>query len=749
MELSMFLVTLSLFLFSRYPLGVRADICGKYAVLTEIDRFYVSQPFTHQMPIDFKNYIETFSNMESHLQRFEKIASNYSTLEALEAREPVTLIPFTPRLNVIKINVPQQDIQEECSRLNAQLLQLEPREIPKIIEILKAENMNMTPFFTLPYQKAIYSPNFKQLHRPTMAKGVLETAFTTIANVMPPYLQLDGSIRYPVGDVNASETVMPALCSKPNNYWDRPLFRSNFIGTIQTIINSLKTVKNLGEVVSKLPTQFNLLSKSPSPLLTGAYKLAIPLIVSKIRTFFQKYNNVEGWENTSPTDFKDFIEFKNNLKTLKQDFKINNKVTSNGVFSDFMFNNKSINLPHVDEDRMLTFLGMDPDQFGLCGPVQIVPLLSTPATSNIATSLGINNPTLVMAQLSTRIYDKNDIAKTFFVKPLIYNNKITTIKYVTKALRYTQASVSMPTPLECSTKNEDKICTGYQTPGVEEDLQHNLLLCGKALTQKDESLDIEKCPTAEAPPNILAYRSECVPGSKSVVISSVRPARVSVVCDTHIQQTQLLTNFPTFIETECEIKEYINETEKTILPQLQHDFFQNQKIGLVVTQSPPLIVPNPSSQLELTPVQLVFISTIGAAFASLSIFITILAIFDPQKCLGIAKTFCCCFVRLFYCFRNCCGGDNCCNCNPTNNPIIRENRKIDKNYYPSNKSLASAPPFENETQEMGKFLPRKSPAISRKSSIYDIKRVESENDVSDYRPRQQPQNPTATRTYLR
>jgi hypothetical protein len=43
----------------------------------------------------------------------------------------------------------------------------------------------------------------------------------------------------------------------------------------------------------------------------------------------------------------------------------------------------------------------------------------------------------------------------------------------------------------------------------------------------------------------------------------------------------------------------------------------------------------------------------------------------------------------------------------------------------------------------------KAPQISRKSSIYDIKRVESENDVSDYRPRQQPQNPTAARTYLR
>jgi hypothetical protein len=35
----------------------------------------------------------------------------------------------------------------------------------------------------------------------------------------------------------------------------------------------------------------------------GAYKLAIPMIVSKIRTFFQKYNNVEGWENSSPTNF--------------------------------------------------------------------------------------------------------------------------------------------------------------------------------------------------------------------------------------------------------------------------------------------------------------------------------------------------------------------------------------------------------------------------------------------------------------
>jgi hypothetical protein len=77
-----------------------------------------------------------------------------------------------------------------------------------------------------------------------MTKETVDTAFATIVNILPPYLLQDGSIQYPVGDSNATETVMPALCSKPNNYWDHLLFRNNFIGTIQRIIKSLKTVKS-------------------------------------------------------------------------------------------------------------------------------------------------------------------------------------------------------------------------------------------------------------------------------------------------------------------------------------------------------------------------------------------------------------------------------------------------------------------------------------------------------------------------
>ncbi len=58
-----------------------------------------------------------------------------------------------------------------------------------------------------------------------------------------------------------------------------------------------------------------------------------------------------------------------------------------------------------------------------------------------------------------------------------------------------------PSPISCITEpNEEyKICEGFQSPGVENLHQNNLLLCGQALQSLNDSIEIDKCPLITAP----------------------------------------------------------------------------------------------------------------------------------------------------------------------------------------------------------------------------------------------------------
>ena len=103
------------------------------------------------------------------------------------------------------------------------------------------------------------------------------------------------------------------------------------------------------------------------------------------------------------------------------------------------------------------------------------------------------------------------------------------------------------------------------------------------------------------------------------------------------------------IETECEIKITINVVEKTLLPQLQTDFYQQKEIGSVFTK-PTLLLTTPPPSLQLIPVQIILISTIGAAFASIYVIFLTLAIFDPKRCFAALRCYCC----FFHCFGRWC-----------------------------------------------------------------------------------------------
>ncbi len=68
---------------------VTSDICGKHAIMSKTDQFYISQPFKQELPLDFKRYIDIFSNLELHMPHFKYIAKNYSTEQLLAEKNPL------------------------------------------------------------------------------------------------------------------------------------------------------------------------------------------------------------------------------------------------------------------------------------------------------------------------------------------------------------------------------------------------------------------------------------------------------------------------------------------------------------------------------------------------------------------------------------------------------------------------------------------------------------------------------------
>ena len=711
-----FILIFLLFVFGFGPTMCETDVCGRYAILTKTDEFVISQPFTKEIAIDLSEYVQAFENINPNLLRFEDIAKNYSKLELIEKTEKYPLIPFTPERNLILINASHIDLPAICQKLKAKMLSFDPNEKQRVVEILKANNVATVPFFSLAMSKSLYSPNFKVLDSPPTPNVKLADVGTKYF----PYLSAEnGDILY-ASKVDTHEG--PALCSKSNNFWDRSKSYMRFFAkTIQSILTTVPTVKRLSELTSDMVTVFSNLTRPNAQLISEKYVMSVPPSLTKIQTFLQKYNNLGNWENSKPSEVGDFLEYRKNFKELKQLFKKNNENPKTYEFFNFLQTRSApIDFTFSDHQRLLTHLGMDPDRFGIAGPVQVRPLQS------IQSSIPNEQSSAILAEVNFRLYDRQDVARIYDIKPIIFDNKITTAKYLVGLVRHAQATTSEPTPISC-THNEEtslKICEGFQTPGTEETHPASLLACGRALQSKNETIEIEKCPTTAAPHEALAYRAECDPGTRSVVLSSVRPLKITVSCDTLDSSSNIFEHFPVTLETECAIKEISNDTDRILLPQIQVDFFQHQKVGQVSTYRPPVTTPKPTAETQIQPAVLI---AIGTSLTSVLIFVTVLAIYDPQRCADKAKLMCCCFIRLFYCCKTCCS--TCCKCNPNS---IEENqehstRRRIRNYYSSQNSIPSAPP-EDEIA-MNPILPAKSPAPSKRSSIHDIRVVQSDAKI--------------------
>ena len=719
------MIRLANVLFLLTFLMVRSDICGHYSVLTEIQSFFITQPFTQTINIGFEDYFSAMTELRAQATKFNIIAQNYTSRDKLKLMEPQTLIPFGPNKNLIKIPETQHTLlMAECQKYGAQFLSFDPWDKQDLLKILKEQNLESVPFFAYQTPRSLLSRGIKLLESPLVPANLLKIGVTGY-----PLLYQNGTIGYPEPGQTEAEFRSVALCEKENNYWDRSSEnQKTFTNLLGKILNKIPQLFDTGSTFIDTIAMINKLPKPSFSVMANKYSFSAPSSLVQMVNLFQKYNNKNSWETSKPTAILDFLNFTPNFNKIINLFKFKKpkKLTDQIIFS-----NNSILLSTVEEERLLTFLGLEPEQFGISGPVGIQPVMVLP--ENPTTENEEKKSTSMAAQIKMNIYDRKDIVRIHTVRPLISNGQVTTVTHVVVTPRYVQATESEPVPHQCTKSEKDaiQVCEGFQTTGPEEQHQQTLLTCGRALTQTNVSVDFNKCPTKPSPPNPLVYRANC-DGERMVVLSSPYPLTIKVYCDTFVEESKQFNSFPVYIQTECEIREVLNETDKILLPQLQVDFHQQQRVRKIVTMKPTTIIAKEIySLLEEKPWVLTLAIAISITVILLFFLILVLALFDPQRCKKVTeKRICCCFICMHRKCQKCCGKTSCSCCKPENDITQIEMKYIPRrNQYSTNNSTTSAPPLDLdkvlEDNELTSFIPSKLP-LSRRSSRSSVNEIKME-----------------------
>ena len=143
--------------------------------------------------------------------------------------------------------------------------------------------------------------------------------------------------------------------------------------------------------------------------------------------------------------------------------------------------------------------------------------------------------------------------------------------------------------------------------------------CGNALASDDSEPDFVKCPLQKAPKYPLAHRVQC--HNSSAVLSSNKPLKIRIYCDSISRQPVKLDTFPVYLNTECEIRLLDNKAEKTetiLLPQLATKFVQDRVLD-VVPRTFTTIKPLVTTEITATTAAVVVVSTTTSATLALGI----------------------------------------------------------------------------------------------------------------------------------
>ena len=634
-----------------------SDLCGKYAILNLMDSFHIGQRVEKIINIDFENYEKLFTSLTAETDSLKTNMEKYDTNSEIEASEPDPLIKFTENFNLIKITADKtQNFNSKCRQKNAALITLEPFMIEELTRIMKLNRIERTPVSIIAIGGDIVS------HTGSFLNVITDEARTLMDNnykKLVGMLLVNGTVYFETDSVEET-----GLCFKHSNPWDMPgPTRNKFLTTTIKIAKVLPKIKEWTDSFNN----FNRKAKQVLGLVTTnneKYQLALPPQLTSVSNFISKYSKLLSWERTIPANLNDFLGFVTNMRDLIPTLSAKEVVS----------NAPSMEIQSVDGARLIAHLGIPP-HFSVSGKLTL-----TPASGHkqIDDSLPVS--------VSALVFNTQEVASLYQVKPLIFERKMVDIQYVISWMQKSLSFTSLPSILNCHSGMSDpseksvKVCSSFQQAGSSLMNISDRTKCATALLSKVSTEDIKFCPVSLAQSSsVTAVRAECVGFSgKVAIVSANKPVKITVKCSETNERTLTYKMFPIKIQTECELRLVEGKSEKLLLPHISSGLAANENIKngglLIVTPSSTLTedelrdiaIERNNTAIELLKEQnlsindlfvrnLPYLAAGLSGFTMFSVFLfCICACFGRKKAMNGLWAFWSCFKFIFKCCKCCC-----------------------------------------------------------------------------------------------
>ena len=567
----------------------KADICNFHATLIEEQSFYFTEKFSRKVKVDIENYVEAFPKLDKLVTNFERNLELYGSDAAINATEPLPLIPFTIDQNIYKIDEERfgKDAIKACQANGGSIIHLTNENRPKIVEILKKQEMEKTPIFALPFFSLMTYSDLEYIETPSDVKSIAEVWLKS-----PPMLHKDNSIIYPhgkntLGNVTVSTTAeefkSKVLCTKAANPWDfKDLARESWlklVPKIRSTIRMLNRLKNSYDVATRVLQGIGRKSEK----VTNMIRLSLPEPFQEVLGFLDHLKKKKNWEKLKFDATTKFHKFMQAAARLARLFEL--KTNSFTQISD---DKPKFSPPSIIGINWRDHLGLDEELYGISGPLTITPEFAH-AEENYE---GV--PVLFTAKIDANIYNRHTNKITLYrVKPNVYNQEAAQIKTLIVTPRTKVAVDQEIEPLQCEAPSTEiyKVCQRMPYHSLKQGFMPEMTKCAFALMSADFSTDFLSCPRVPVEKGTTVYRAEC--GSElepTVIVNSDQPVMLDFVCDGARTEEKNFSSFPSFIKTDCEVHILDGAFQKMVLPQWNHDLLQDPTVGEIFTPASPVEV---------------------------------------------------------------------------------------------------------------------------------------------------------------
>ena len=611
---------------------VGSDKCYPLATLTEVSTFYRSQPFSQKVLINMEDYTKAFANLGGKVGKFDRILTNYSTNDKLNALEPVPLLPLTDESNVyiIEDDTLGKSAFKACAKNGGSLVRLDSSNRERLAKILKDEGISKIPVHVLPHFSFLSLTDFEPLATPENVDTMIESWQKT-----PPWLTSDNKLEYPASTIQIDGNTVssldshfksPVLCQKPNNPWDLPDARKDWLGSTSKIKTALALLKNLKRSYDQSVKSLRKVAPAVHDV-ANVFKLALPEPFKNVLSFLDRFSKPHAWDKVTKLDqFHNFA--KQAIKLIRQFNLTPNSITR------LPEDDVKISPISIDDLNWRQYFNLDNDH-GVVGPFIIRPISYNESESGIANVIPTQYEAIISARVYNRIKDKVII---YSVTPNAFNGKITTIQTIIVTDRLNLALEQELRPLQCINADTEiyPVCHGLPLKPVVSLKMSSLTKCANALLSETFLPDFSECPKASIQIMPSVYSANCEPDDQpTVIINSDLPVQVEFKCDSEISDPKNITSFPTMIPTSCEVRIVDGTSSMLALPQWNPDFLQDPVVGDFI----PVDLP----KVEI-PQRMVILLSVVISVSCMFTFTLVLLLF-----------YCCCV-------KCCCKCNKCCKC---------------------------------------------------------------------------------------